>query len=96
MDVLPDLRAAARISGWRGGSGHRAHGGAIHLSEVRQGQEHEPAQVAFVHPTHRFGRGNARWAMAGAVSDAWTPGCGASCSPARTGQFAIVGSGAVR
>ena len=46
LDVLQNLRSAARISGRHGRSGHRAHGGAVQFLEVRQSQEHEPAQVA--------------------------------------------------
>src|ERR1039457_1145166 len=46
LDLLPHLRDAARFSGWHGGPGHRAHGGALYVPEIRQGQEHESAKIA--------------------------------------------------
>ena len=46
LDLLQNLRDPARISGWHGRSRHCKHGGAVQFLEVRQSQEHEPAQVA--------------------------------------------------
>ena len=45
VDFRQDLLPAARISGRPGRADHRLHGGALHVSEIRQGEKHELMRI---------------------------------------------------